>query len=631
MEWMNAQPISSFLDDITRLLRRLAGAEIGLISIVEQEHHSVASFIGPDAVRDKSHEWIPICDFTIKQCEPVVVENASSDQLQSRLPPLRTLQDFQFYVCFPLISSEGLALGSLLASDREPQPLSSEQLESLRCLAALTSRILDHLPRVAGRPPAEASSIDHSLPTSKQVSNPLPNLISRDHLLEAIERLVTQESAPSFALLRCRLREFERIFSTLGFEIAEEFVAEGTRRILAAVPRNGYVARFSEAELLVLLPVGHEQDALLRTIERLIAFCSQIYRHRSQVLSMNLAIGATEICANDVSVAELLADTSMGVRRALSSPGSAYHCVDADRRLVEQASYRLESELREALISREMIPYLQPIVDLGTGEPIGFEALARWPRGDQVLSPSTFLPQLRDAGITGELDLLIVEKVLQILPQLAQPIPQRPMSMSLNHSALLLENEALRRRILRLIDVHPLPLGWTLQIELLEDAFRDTSTGFEQFLAQLSERGVAIAIDDFGTGYSSLARLISLPIQVVKIDRAFVRRLEEPGESPRTLLRTMISMLKDLGLSVTAEGVESRHQQTWLLDEGVQKAQGYLFHQPLPINDAIMLLEELPYRSDAMPVDPSALMTRRGLRRIPPWRFPWSERRRRRR
>lgn len=628
---MNTQQVSGFLENITLLLRRLAVAEIGLVSVVEQGHHSVVSFSGPDAVRDKSHEWIPISDLTIQKCEPIIVENASSDQLQSRLPALHTVQDFQFYVCVPLISSEGHTLGSLLASDREPHSLSLEQMESLRSLAALTSRILDHLPIVERHSPSGGSSIDDWLPSLNQVSNAYPNLISRDHLLDALEHLVTQESAPAFALLRCRLREYDRIFATLGFQIAEEFVAEGLRRILAAVPRNSNVARFSDAEILVLLPDDHEQDALLRTIERLIAFCSQIYRHRSQVLSMNLAIGATKICSHDASVAELLADTSMGVRRALSSAGSTYHCVDADRRLVEQASYRMESELRDALFSRQMIPYLQPIVNLGTGEPIGFEALARWPRGDQVLTPSSFLPQLCDAGITGELDLLIVERTLELIPQLAQPIPRRPMSMSLNHSALLLENEGLRRRILRLIDANPLPLGWTLQIELLEDAFRDTSTGFEQFLAQLAERGVAIAIDDFGTGYSSLARLISLPIQVVKIDRAFVRQLEEPGDSPRTLLRTMISMLKDLGLSVTAEGVESRHQQSWLLDEGVQKAQGYLFHQPLPIDDAIALLEELPYRSDALPVDPNALRTLRWLKRSTAFRIPWFDRRRRRR
>jgi EAL domain-containing protein (putative c-di-GMP-specific phosphodiesterase class I) len=172
-----------------------------------------------------------------------------------------------------------------------------------------------------------------------------------------------------------------------------------------------------------------------------------------------------------------------------------------------------------------------------------------------------------------------------------------------------------------------MPLGWKLQVELLEDAFQDTSEAFDQFLAALVERQVSIAIDDFGTGYSSLARLLSLPIQSVKIDRAFVRRLDESGESPRTLLRTMLTMLTDLGMSVTAEGVETQAQSEWLLAHGVTRAQGFLYHHPLPIDQAIELLQSLDYRPSAIPVDPRRLKAVRRRRRGSFWRLPFQDRR----
>jgi EAL domain-containing protein (putative c-di-GMP-specific phosphodiesterase class I) len=137
----------------------------------------------------------------------------------------------------------------------------------------------------------------------------------------------------------------------------------------------------------------------------------------------------------------------------------------------------------------------------------------------------------------------------------------------------------------------------------LEDIFQDTSEEFSQFLDALVERQVRIAIDDFGTGYSSLARLISLPIQAVKVDRDFINKISDGSESPRTLLRTMLTMLTDLNLEITAEGVENESQRQWLLHHGAGSAQGFLFSVPISISEAISLLQKLDYRPRAIPVD----------------------------
>lgn len=624
-------PADSILDDISELTRRVAGTEIALISLVDQDRQWFKSCVGVPLAQCETPRSISLCGHTILQRDPLIIPDTHLDPRFADSPLVNGNPHIRFYAGFPLISANGFALGSLCAISREPQQLSDSQIDSLRRLAVLAVQQLNHLREASQRQPSTrgraVEQLRQSSPRDGLAS--LEQLISRDQLLQTLELSLAMDAGSPFALLRCRFRDYDRVNATLGGVIAEEYLNEGARRVLAAVPRGCSVARFADTELMVLLSFDVEEADVQKVAERILGFTNQIYRNGAQSLAMGVSIGIAINRQSYDNVESILADTSMAVRLALRSSASAFRFIDSETRVIARESYRLESDLREALNSRALEPYLQPIVDLADGAPIGFEALARWPRGEEVVPPAVFLPMLSESGITGELDLIIIEKALAAMPLLALPIPLRPMTMSVNLSGVLLEDEELRRRLLQLIDDTPLPLGWTLQVELLEDAFQDSSESFERFLADLVERGVAVAIDDFGTGYSSLARLLSLPIQAVKVDRAFVGRLDEAGDSARTLLRTMVSMLTDLGLSITAEGVETPSQRRWLEANGVRRAQGYLFDQPLPISAAIDLLEGLGYRPSAIPVDPSRLRAVRRRRHRAQWLRPFLDRRRR--
>ena len=625
---LDTEPEARF-DDISELSRRIAGTEIAIISLVDKDRQWFKSSVGLSLPQPETPRSISFCGHTILQRDQLIIEDAQLDPRFADNPLVCGDPGIRFYAGFPLISANGYALGSLCVISRQPHRLDSDQIDSLRRLAALTVQQLAHLRQAALLSSAEqslqAERLRHS--SGREGLASLDQLISRDQLLQMIELIMAMEVGTPFAVLRCRFRDYDRVNATLGGLIAEDYINEGARRVIAAAPRGSSVARFAEAELVVLLPFDVEEPDVQRVAERIIGFCNQPYRSGSQALSFGVAIGIALFRQDYETVEAILSDTTMAVRMALRSTGSAFRFIDAEARVAARDTYRLESDLREALNNRLLETYLQPFVDLASQEPVGFEALARWPRGSEIVSPASFLPMLSEGGFTGELDLLIIEKALAAIPLLALPIPQRPMTMSVNLSGILLEEEGLRRRLLQLIENNPLPLGWVLQVELLEDAFQDTSDTFDQFLQQLVERQVSIAIDDFGTGYSSLARLLSLPIQSVKVDRAFVRRLDESEESPRTLLRTMLTMLTDLGLSVTAEGVETSAQRDWLLGQGVTKAQGYLFHKPLPIDQAIELLQSLDYRPSAIPVDPRRLQAIRRRRRRPLWRLPFLDRR----
>jgi EAL domain-containing protein (putative c-di-GMP-specific phosphodiesterase class I) len=227
---------------------------------------------------------------------------------------------------------------------------------------------------------------------------------------------------------------------------------------------------------------------------------------------------------------------------------------------------------------------LQPIVDLATGDPVGLECLMRW-RTDasDILLPDSFLPISHLAGLSGELDLQIILKAIQASQQLAAVAPNRPLQLSVNLSALLLENEALRNRLLQLIRTTPLPPGWHLQVELVEDYLQENSSELGAFLHTLRRQGVSIAIDDFGTGYSSLSRLHNYPVRQVKVDGSFVQRINDPRNPSDQLLKAIQLLCADLGLSTTAEGVETESQRSWLLENGYSQGQGFLFSRPMSV------------------------------------------------
>ncbi len=625
---LDSGPDPSF-DDISELARQLAGTEIGIISLVDRDRQWFKSCAGLPLGQQQSPRTVSFCGHTILQREPLIIHDALQDPRFADNPLVTGDPAIRFYAGFPLLTDQGMAIGSLCAISRQPHQLREDQIDGLRRLAALTMQHLQTVHRQTAPVSGGVNDGEHgeSLPVAgREGLRSLERLMRRDQLLTMLDLNLAMGTGAPLALLRCRFRDYERVAASFGGMVAEEFIDEAARRVIAALPRSAAVSRFADAELMVMLPFGSDARQVERVAERILALVAQSYRHGQHALCLAVAIGIALDHGSCSSVEDILSDTSLALQVARRNSGSSYRFIDEAARVDARENYRLESDLRDALEEKRLEAYLQPVIDLASEEPIGFEALARWPRGNHVLTPDSFLPMLADNGITAALDLLIIEKALAAMPLLAWPVPGRPMRMSVNLSGLLLEDGEQRARLLTLLADNPCPPGWTLQVEIIEDGFRTTAAGFEPFLAELVARGVAIAIDDFGSGYSSLARLIALPIQRVKIDRAFVHNLQTGAESARVLLRTMITMLHGLGLGVIAEGVETPVQRDWLRQQNVDAAQGHLFHRPMPVSDAIALLETTSDRPGSRAVLPGRqrsawpLAGTRGFWRMP--RFP---------
>ncbi|MFM7362304.1 MAG: EAL domain-containing protein [Cyanobium sp.] len=556
-----------------------AGSRVSRVCVGLGEEESPGDAAGPgDAAATEA--LMRLAAQPILQRQPLVVADTLADPHLRAHPLVEGEPHLRFLASFPLIAPEGRMLGHVSVFDQQPRALRDPRITSLGQLVALLVQQLEQ--RRLRRLLAETETADSLLHPAR------PDLLSREQITQMLEAIFQLDLAQGFALLRCEVKDHDRLCATLGSGLAFEVLEEVGRRLLRALPEDASVARFTDAEFLVVLPhVG--RDAVVAGIaRRLIDLLAEEIQIEDHAIPVTVAIGIVIVESEHASAASVLADAAIARRMASRSLVSEFCFLDDQIRRTVRADYALEASFRDALRLRDLVPFFQPIVELASGEPIGFEALARWPAsGGAITQPGTFLPTAQRSGLTGEMDLLIIRKALDALPVLAASGRERPMVLSLNLSAQLLADGLLRSQLVELIGTRILPTGWRLQVEIIEEALQDISPDFDDFLSRISALEVGIAIDDFGTGYSSLSRLNTLPIQMFKIDRSFVQHIDQSLTPSNQLLRTIHALAIDLGLSTTAEGVETEAQRRWLLDNGCFYAQGYLFARPMPLGEAI--------------------------------------------
>lgn len=354
-----------------------------------------------------------------------------------------------------------------------------------------------------------------------------------------------------------------------------------SERITAELRPWDFVAQFNALEFAVLLEMvaaGTDiptiTDRLFKTLHRPI----QAGQHSVQI---SAAIGSADTATVDGNEERLLRAAESAAQLA-ASHGDSRH-VSFDPATQEQLAHRLalESDIVATLMERGFEPWLQPIVRLADGAVIGFEALARWPRHGEILPPKQFLSFLERGGLINQLGWIILEKGLAALATWHQQgllLPDCRLSVNLSADQLL--EPHLAESVLALLEDVALP-PTLLSLELPERSVLRQNTKALQTVNLLREQGVQIVIDDTGTGMSSLPQLQAFPLDALKIDRAFVQRLEN-DEAACSMARSVIALSSALDLASIAEGVETPAQLAFLRDNGVQAAQGFLFGKPMP-------------------------------------------------
>lgn len=265
--------------------------------------------------------------------------------------------------------------------------------------------------------------------------------------------------------------------------------------------------------------------------------------------------------------------------RQMGSVNVLYYTPEISQRILHDQ--QVVSSFTQALLDGEFVAYLQPKVDLMTGKIVGAEALARWNHRGEFLTPDSFIPALERDGVICELDFEILRQVCELIASWENK-GFTPLPISINMSRWHLNNPDLVQRIDSIVKKYKVNPN-LIEIELTETAnYEEYQIMVEVFL-KMQELGYHTSIDDFGTGYSSLTLLKKLDVDILKLDRSFLWELQEEKDTTkeRILIKNIIRMANELGLTVLAEGVETTSQRDFLIESGCNLAQGFLYAKPM--------------------------------------------------
>jgi diguanylate cyclase (GGDEF)-like protein len=413
----------------------------------------------------------------------------------------------------------------------------------------------------------------------------LTGLPNRGYLRDRIDRVLTavrREPQQRCALLYLDVDRFKIINDSLGHLAGDEVLKEVATRLAGCVRHPDLVARLSGDEFAILLEdveLPADATAVAQRVMHALSVPMLIFGKELQVTaSVGIAIGDSHYDAAD----EVLRDADIALYRAKELGRKRFELFDETLAKNVVDVLALEGELRRALQRDQFEPYFQPICALGDGKVVGYEALIRWKHPQRgVLRPGDFLKIAEDSGLIETIDWRMFELSCELLLQHARA----DVFMTLNVSALHLRHADFDGRLIHLLERTGLSPS-RLVVEVTEGALLDNPERVRATLDRLRTIGVGAALDDFGTGYSSLSYLHSLPLRILKIDRAFVQELDKGANtSSTTVVAAILALARALNIQVIAEGIETEIQYGALMAMGCEMGQGYLLGQPLPIAD----------------------------------------------
>jgi len=419
--------------------------------------------------------------------------------------------------------------------------------------------------------------------------DPLTGLANRTMLLTEIDRALAagQRSGRATALLMVDLDHFKNINDALGHAVGDDLLRTVAGRIAASVRSVDLVARHGGDEFVVLLRDLHDPSDALRLAERLVVESRAPVTAGGAELFATASVGIAVVLPGIDPVhgaVDLIreADTAMYAAKVAGRDRVAQFNEDLRRTVDDRL--RMESELRHALARDELAVWYQPEIDLHDGTVRAAEALLRWHHPDgQLRVAAQFIEVAEDSGLILGIGAWVLTQACTDAARWAVENPLRRLVLRVNLSALQLCEPDLLSTLDAALAASRLDPG-LLCMEITETTMLSDNSTVRGNLDGIRQRGVELAIDDFGTGYGSLTYLRRYPIDVMKIDRSFVKQIATDSND-RNLIAGVVALADRLGISVTAEGVETADQAGFLSSLGCAGAQGFLYSPALPIDE----------------------------------------------
>jgi diguanylate cyclase (GGDEF)-like protein len=410
----------------------------------------------------------------------------------------------------------------------------------------------------------------------------LPNRLAFTEAIEKAGETVARDL--EHAVLIVDMLRFSRINESMGSLAGDELLITFARRLILALRAGDVLARTGGNEFGVLVSLRRGVEDALKAAERIQKIMATPFKISDLEIRVECAIGVALMhAAQDPE--ELFRNAQFAVKQAkLAGKPQVYEpkqATEARRR------FSIETELRRALDKDQLQLFYQPLINLKTGDVAGFEALARWTHEDRgEISPTEFIPVAEESGLILQLGRWAMDKAAQTLADWDHETGEKlPLYVGVNLSAIQVARDNIAEVVASALKSSGLT-GDRLTLELTESSIVQDPARATRVFDALKALDATVAMDDFGTGYSSLAYLQRLPIDVLKIDRSFVSGMMVDPDSV-AIVRAVLSLADALGMSTTAEGIETVELATTLATLGCASGQGYYFAKPLEASAAL--------------------------------------------
>jgi len=420
------------------------------------------------------------------------------------------------------------------------------------------------------------------------LSDPLTGLPNHTLLSERIRHslAMSRRSRAPFSVAVLDLDRFKFINDTLGHATGDTVLVEVANRLRNAVRDSDTVARLGGDEFVLLLAGG--EDAALEVAARIVDAMKAPLHHRDQLIDIGVSIGISIYPQHGADDLTLLRHADTAMYRA-KRRRAGVEIFDGEQQQEVRRSYlSMLGELRTALEAGQLVLDYQPKLDLTSGLIVGLEGLVRWhhPTRGRV-PPGEFIPFAEQTGFMRDITRWVVTEGAKFAGELAKRDLQ--VSVSVNVSAQDIENPAFSGGIADVIRELRLEPG-RLTLEITESGLLSETENALRNLQSIAALGVRLSVDDFGTGYATLKQLQKLPVHELKVDRSFVSGMNQ-NRGNQTIVRSTIELGKQLGLRVTAEGVETVAELRALATMGCHEIQGYYLAKPMPPVEVIAWIE----------------------------------------
>ncbi|AST90513.1 hypothetical protein BC6307_04085 [Sutcliffiella cohnii] len=404
----------------------------------------------------------------------------------------------------------------------------------------------------------------------------LPNKRYLDEQLEKeIEKHYTEKS--HFALMFLDLDNFKLVNDTLGHHEGDLFLKELANQLISANIRDSFIARRSGDEFIIIVRNVKEQKEIVQVAKKVLSIFNTGFAKNKTYKNITGSIGVSVFPCNANNSQKLMQKADIAMYHAKSKGKNCLTFYEKDMDLQTKKFFSISENMRQDLYTDKFSLHYQPQFDALTKELVGIEALLRWEDKDgNNIPPSVFIPIAEESDLIVDLGIWVLRKAtFQNVEWQHKGYPKVPISV--NVSVKQINNQDFIVKLKEILYESRLEPKY-LNLEITETFMYEKENAMN-FINEIKNLGISIAIDDFGTGYSSLQYLIDMPMDVLKIDRAFVKEIES-NPTKMGLLKGILSIAQTLNIKTVAEGVELEKQYDLLKENGCNIIQGYYFSKP---------------------------------------------------